>query len=237
MAAYAEGSVILMAAGEFGYTTLFNANRVPARPQATMRSWPEVLATVDAIASKPGDIKLVAFDALGGFEQLCHRYVCDTHFRGDWGEKGFLGYQRGYDLAISEWLKLLAALERLQFSAAAIDVLLLGHAQIRPFKNPMGADYDHYVCNCHAKTWGVTEKWADTVLFGTFASVVDTPKPGAKKGKGIGGTQRVLYTDHRDAFDAKNRFGLPPEIEIPNDRTMAWSTLADLLKDDSNGTV
>lgn len=230
MAAYAEGSAIMMADGESGYTTLFNAGRVPERPQVTMKTWPDVLAQVEAIIADPQGIKLLGFDAVGGYEHLCHRHVCDTRFDGDWGEKGFVGYQRGYDMAIPEWLKLLSALERLRFSDAAVDVLLLGHAKIQSFKDPMGADYDRYNCDCHHKTWGVTNKWADVVLFGTFASVVDKAKPGDKKGKGIGGTQRVIYTERRDAFDAKNRYGLPKEINIPNDRETAWSTLADLLK-------
>lgn len=230
MGAYAENSAIMMAEGESGYTTLYNANRVPERPQMTMKSWPDVLAQVEALVKDPGRIKLLVFDAVGGFERLCHRLVCETQFKGDWGEKGFIGYMRGYDISISEWLKLLSALERLRFGPAAVDVLLLGHAKVQPFKNPMGADFDRYACECHHKTWGVTHKWADAVLFGTFASVVDRDKPSDKKGKGIGGTQRVIYTERRDAFDAKNRFGLPQEIDIPNDRTKAWSTFADLLK-------
>lgn len=238
MAANAVDSAIMMAEGESGYTTLYNANRVPERPQVTMKSWPDVLAQVDSLIEDPQGIKLLAFDAVGGFERLNHQHVCDTQYRGDWGEKGFMGYMRGYDRAVPEWLKLLAALERLRFGPAAIDVLFLGHAKVQPFKNPMGTDFDRYACECHHKTWGVTHKWADAVLFGTFASVVDKDKPGDKKGKGIGGTERVIYTERRDAFDAKNRFGLPQEIDIPNDRAKAWSTLADLLEGTKNdGTV
>lgn len=238
MAAYAEKSVILMAKGESGYTTLFNHNRVPSRPQVTLNNWLEVLAQIETLIQNPEDIKLVALDALGGYERLCHEYVCDTHFDGDWGKGGFLAYQNGFDIAISEWLKLLAALERLRFGSTAIDVLFLGHAKVQPFKNPMGADFDRYACDCHHKTWGVTHHWADAVLFGMFPNVVVTAKPDDKKGKGIGGTQRVLYTERRDAFDAKNRFGLPKEIDIPNNRTKAWSTLAELLKGvDANAPV
>lgn len=238
MAAYAKNSAIMMADGESGYTTLYNAGRVPERPQITMRSWGAVLDHVELLIEDPQGMELLAFDAAGGYERLCHRHVCDTHFKGDWGEKGFMSYMRGYDIAIPEWLKLLSALERLRFGQSAVDVLFLGHARVQPFKNPMGADFDRYACECHHKTWGVTHKWADAVLFGTFASVVDKNKPSDKRGKGIGGTQRVIFTERRDAFDAKNRFGLPAEIDIPNDRTKAWSTLADLLKGaNANGTV
>lgn len=238
MAAYAEESVIMMADGESGYTTLFNADRVPECPQVTLKSWTEVLAQVEAIIADPQGIKLLALDAIGGFERLCHQHICDAQYGGEWGEKGFTGYMRGYDVAIPEWLKLLSALERLRFGDAAVDVLLLGHSKIQPFKNPLGADFDRFNCECHHKTWGVTNKWADDTMFGTFAAVVDKAKPGDKKGKGIGGTQRVVYTKRCDAYDAKTRHGLPEEIAIPNDRTLAWDTIAKLLKGATHdGTV
>ncbi len=225
-----------MADGETGYLTLYNHGLVPERPQLLVDSWLDGLAQVDTLVKDPGGIKLLALDAIGGFERLCHQYVCDTLFRSDWTEKGFASYQKGYEISMHEWLKLLAGLERLRFQHC-VDVLFLGHAKVSPFKNPMGADFDRYVCDCHHKTWGVTHKWADAVLFGTFFTVVDTAKPSDKKGKGIGGTQRILYTERRDAFDAKNRFGLPQEIDIPDDRTKAWDTLAAHLKGGDSATV
>lgn len=224
-AAHADDSVLLLSRGEDGYQTLFEHDRVPARPFKVVSTWPDVLAEIDALAIADKAPSLLALDAIGGFERLCHEHVCATEFKGEWGERGFLGYMRGYETAIPEWLKLLDRLDRYRVKHNA-GVLLLSHCRVRPFKNPLGADFDRYVSDVHDKTWGVTHRWADACLFGNFFSVVDSPDAaGKKKGKGIGGTERVIYTERRDAFDAKNRFGMPEQIDIPADPSKAWATI------------
>jgi len=217
-----------MSSGETGYLTLWERGLAPKRPQLVAETWKELLGEVDALIASPGDVKVLGLDALGGFERLCHEHICETEFGGDWGEKGFAGWQRGPSIAVTEWLGFLERLERLR-NTTAVHVVLLAHARIAPFKNPTGADFDRYVCDCNTKTWSVTHKWADAVLFGKFYTVVETDKPTARKGKGVGGTERVLYTTHSDAWDAKNRFGLPEEFTIPNDRTASWSVLDKLI--------
>lgn len=226
LGATAKGSVILMAKGETGYLTLHEFHRVPERPQRIATKWNEVIDLVNGMASTQKQCDWLVLDALGGFERLCHEHVCHTQFESDWGEKGFLSYHKGFEIAISEWLKLLAALDRLRYTSG-VNIMLLSHCKVQPFKNPLGLDFDRYVADCHAKTWGVTHKWADAVLFNTFFTVVDTGgNKQAKSGKGIGGTERRVYTERRDAYDAKNRFGMPEVIQIPNDPTKSWDAIA-----------
>lgn len=219
--AHADGAAILMADGETGYETLVQAGRVPSVPVATVSSWADLIGLIDAIQAEPGDVKNVVLDALGGFERMCHTHVCKRDFQGDWSERGFLGFHKGYEMSVNEWLILLARLDRLR-TAHDIGIIMLSHSRIRPGRNPLGEDYDRYETEAHPKTWGVTAKWADAVLFGTFYTVT---KRDGQRAKGIGGADRVLYTEHRDAFDAKNRFGLPPVIDIPNDPTTVWETI------------
>ena len=223
--AYAPKPGILMARDETGYLTLLGANLVPSVPNTPITSWESLLALLkNLIADDKLPYKTLVFDAIGGFERLCHELVCNRDFKGDWGEKGFTAYQQGYDVAINDWLKMLALLDRL--NAKGIIILLLGHIQIRPFKNPMGPDFDRYIADIHHKTWSFTHKWVDAALFGTYVSVVDQVSKGRNpKGKGIGGTERVLYTERRDSFDAKNRYSMPPEIDIPNNPSQIWSTI------------
>lgn len=223
LAAYAPGAAIIQARGETGYQTLLDAGRVPAIPTAVADSWDGLLGLCDAMVASPGNVKLVAFDALGGFERLCHENVCQRDFGGDWGEKGFSSFQKGYDLAVTDWLGFLNRLDRLMEKGVA--TLLLSHVQVRQFRNPAGADFDRYEAACHAKTWAVTHKWADTCLFGQFLTITDKAK-GSTRAKGIGGTERVVYTERRDAWDAKNRYGMPESIDIPPNPAQAWGTIA-----------
>ncbi|MBN2138178.1 MAG: ATP-binding protein [Sedimentisphaerales bacterium] len=223
--AYAPKPAILMARGETGYLTLLGTQSVPNIDNVVVESWQSLLALLGDLASKESlPYKTLVLDAVGGFERLCHEYVCFRDFNGDWGEKGFTSYQQGYEVAVSDWLRMLALLD--QVNAKGVIILLLGHTQIRPFKNPMGPDFDRYIADIHHKTWAVTHKWVDAALFGTYLTVVDNVSKGRNpKGKGIGGTQRILYTERRDSFDAKNRYGMPNEIDIPNDPSQIWSTI------------
>jgi len=230
MGTYAPNPAILMATGETGYTTLLGAGLVPNVDAAHIATWEELLAMLDHV----GGHDTVVLDALGGFERLCHVNVCDRDFNGDWGERGFASYKRGYEVAVNEWLKLLVKLDQLR--SEGITILILSHCKIKTFKNPLGADYDRYVSDVHDKTWAATAKWGDAVLFGNFYSVVDTERGGKpealKKGKGIGGTERIVYTERRDAFDAKNRYGMENEIDIPNDPSKSWNTIYTQIRKD-----
>lgn len=228
MIANSPKPLIIMASGETGYKTLLGAGLVPSIDAAKTTSWPETLALVDELITNDSGHQTYGFDAIGGFERQCHEEVCRRDFDGEWGEKGFSSFQRGYDVSLNDWIQLLVRLDKLQATRGAT-VVLLSHCKVKTFKNPLGPDYDRWVSDVHEKTWGVTAKWADAVLFGNFLSVIETNKSGKaeslRKGKGIGGTQRVMYTERRDAFDAKNRYGMAPIIDIPDDPSQSWSTL------------
>jgi len=221
--AYAPKPVILMAGGETGYQTLLNAGSVPSVSAVTLNTWPEMISVVEQLVDS--EYETLVLDALSGFERLCHTFVCDRDFGGDWGEHGFVGWQRGYAIAVPEWLKLLSRLETANKTGKTI--LILSHCLVRPFKNPTGPDYDRYVADIHAQTWGPTHRWADAVLFGTYVAVIEGGKTGEKprKGKGIGRDDRVMYTRRRDAWDAKNRFSMSEAIDFANDPASGWATL------------
>jgi hypothetical protein len=219
---FAPDPVILMARGETGFETLRKKNLVPDADSLTLESWADVLTTVTQLEDTKH--KTVVFDALGGFERLCHEEVCRRDFNNDWGEKGFQAYMRGYDVAVSDWLKLLQRLDQLR-AKRDVNVIFLSHSKAKTFKNPMGPDFDRYTADCHDKTWSPTHKWADVVLFGTFVTVVQEKKG---RTKGIGGTERIAYTQRTDAYDAKNRFGMPEKIDFDAPETM-WSKLWDAI--------
>lgn len=205
--AFAPDPVIFMARGESGYDTLLSAGLVPAVPAEEVSTWSELIGWIGELIKDTQGRKTLVLDAIGGFERLCHEHVCERDFNGDWGECGFASYQRGYEIALVDWLGLLGRLDSLHQKGLAI--VLLGHCRVQTFKNPLGVDFDRYVSDTHHKTWGITHKWADAVLFGNFLTIIDGEEKAKRQGKGkaIGGTDRVLYTERRDAFDAKNRTG------------------------------
>lgn len=217
--AYAPDPVILMASQETGYTTLYGAGRVPRCPTVTCDTWHEVLDFLQSLCGDPQNRQTLVLDALGGFERLCHEQVQYEFFDDNFDK--FMAFHKGYERSVGEWMKLLSMLDRLQRLHGFI-VLVLSHTQIRPFKNPDDEDYDRYVADCYKQTWSVTHKWADAVLFGNFFTTVEKKN---NKAKGVGGTQRVIYTERRAAFDAKNRYGMQPSFNMPDDPKETWSTI------------
>jgi hypothetical protein len=118
-------------------------------------------------------------------------------------------------------------------AARRMTIFMLAHTKVKPFKNPTGPDYDRYMPDMHEKTWGLTHKWLDATFFGNFEVVVQMASKTSditKKGKGTGGTARMLYTQRTAAYDAKNRFGLPEEIEMGESSSEAFTNLTTEIK-------
>lgn len=228
LAANAPGAAIIMARGETGYETLLAHGRVPQIPAAKADTWDGLLALLEQIAANPGEIKNLALDALGGFERLCHEFVCNRDFGGNWSDPkhGFVSFAKGPDVSVTDWLGMLNRLDRIR--EKGVNIWMLSHIQVKNFKNPMGFDYDRYESACDKKTWGVTHKWADAVLFAAFLTITESNK-GENRKKGIGRTDRLVYTGRHDAYDAKNRHGMPEQIDIPDDPAEAYRLVASYL--------
>ena len=220
LGAFAPNPAILMARGETGFATLRQANRVPDVDAVELSSWNATLRILEDL--EKSDHESIVLDAVGGFERLCHEHVCARDFGNDWGERGFSSFQRGPDVAVSDWLGLLQRLDRIR-TMRPVNIILLSHAKVQNFKNPLGPDFDRYVPDCHAKTWSVTHKWADVVMFGQFVTVTQEDRK-TKRVRGIGGTERVVYTQRTDAFDAKNRYGMAAQIPMTESKEM-WPTV------------
>lgn len=224
--AYVPGCSIITAAGETGYQHLVNAGRAPAIPNVHAETWTDALAAVRYVADNPGDTRMLSLDAFGSFDELAAQHVCSTQFGGDWGERGYASFGKGDAATTRAWVEMLAALDRVV--SVGIDVVLLGHSEVRTFSNPKGSDYDRFEFNGRKKSIAVVTKWASDILFGEFYSEIsrDGPKNKATANSAI----RIIHAEERPSFLAKSQSGLPATIDIPNDPAQAWSTIASHIK-------
>jgi len=232
LAAQVPGVVFLTDNTEQGIQTLKErgivAADIPVLPPA--RSWDDVMGMLEALATGEHSHKALAIDAMGGLERLCHEEVCRREFRGEWGDKGFASYQKGPDVSLADWRHFINALERLR-DERAMTVIVLGHSKVKPFKNPAGPDYDRYIVDVHEKTWAMTCKWAEMVLFINFEVTFAKGDETKQKAKGLGGQFRIAYTENDAAYEAKNRHNLPAEIPLGNEGpAKAWAALSTALK-------
>lgn len=224
----APSPFFLMTRGETGLETLLDAGRVPDTPHfPEIKTWMEFLDALKWLIENEHAYKTLVIDTIGGAERLCHEHVCKRDYGGQWGEKGFTSYMQGYEVSLADWRDLLTLLTGLR-DQKRMTIVCLNHVKIAPFHNPEGKDYDRYTVDMHHKTWSLTHRWADWVLFANFYTV--TKEEGGEKTKGAGGKKRIIYTERSAAWDAKNRFGLPPEIEMGNSAQEAFTNFITALK-------
>lgn len=161
------------------------------------------------VKANPTCCKTLIIDTIDWAESLIVDDICALHQK-----KGIedFGYGNGYVYVKEELGRFLNSLSELV--DLGINIVLTAHAQIRKFEQPdeMGS-YDRWELKLGKKTSSQTaplvKEWADMVLFANYKTVVMTADN--KKKKATGG-QRVLYTQHHPAWDAKNRHNLPEEM-------------------------
>lgn len=226
-AAAAPSPVFGMARGETGLETLIDSGQLGETPHfPEWQTWQEVLGSIRSLVAEPHEFKTLVIDTLNGVERLCHEFVCQRDYNGVWGKQGFTSYMQGYEVALGDWREFLGLLDELR-AKRRMGIVCLTHTKVSTFKNPEGADFDRYQPDMHAKTWSLTHKWADMVLFANYHTVV--VEDGARH-KGRGGQDRIIYTTRHAAYDAKNRAGLPEEIDMGTSGREAWGNFMQAVK-------
>ena len=175
-------------------------------------SWIMLNNQIAFIKANPTVCKTLVVDTIDWAESLCVDNLCAMH-----GKKGIedFGYGNGYVYAKEEMGRFLNKLQDL--IEIGINVVLTAHAQIRKFELPdeMGS-YDKYELKLGKKTSSQTaplvKEWADLLLFCNYKTYLISQEKSTKKK--AQGNQRVMYTEHNPAWDAKNRHGLPSELPL-----------------------
>lgn len=175
-------------------------------------SWIMLNNQIAFIKANPTVCKTLVIDTIDWAESLCVDNLCAMH-----GKKGIedFRYGNGYVYAKEEMGRFLNKLQDL--IEIGINVVLTAHAQIRKFELPdeMGS-YDKYELKLGKKTSSQTaplvKEWADLLLFCNYKTYLISQEKSTKKK--AQGNQRVMYTEHNPAWDAKNRHGLPSELPL-----------------------
>ena len=212
---------------ETGIEDLVEFGQVPP-PHEILQidTWKTLLETVDAVAmgKKAKGAETLVIDSLTGVEKLCFHHHCRENFDSDWSSKGFFAYMQGpKNAAKTDWPELLDLLEACRGNG--INVFLVAHSVVKPYNNPEGHDYDRHVPKMEKDIWDATHRWAQAVFF--MNEVVEVDKDGTRRKAKGGSERRNLYTERTGAFDAKNRMGLPPVIDMGDSGKEAFENLKD----------
>lgn len=170
--------------------------------------WKTLTLAVAELAVQPQGFKTVVIDSADWAERLCGERLCKDHGKKsleDWS------YGKGYTLLAEQFSQFLVSCEKL--IDAGLHVVWVAHAQVKRCSPPdMNEGYDRYELKLSKQTAPLLREWADCLLFANYKTKLVDGKDG--KVKAVGGRERVMFTERTAAFDAKNRYGLQPELPL-----------------------
>lgn len=178
----------------------------------------EVQQQLSAILSDDHEYETCVIDSLDWLERLIFDHLCREH-----GAKSIEtvagGFAKGYTLAVGIWRDLLDILDKLR-TERRMAVVLIAHSKIERFEDPESPAYDRYAPRLHKHACSLVCEWADAVLFASRKIRVQTEDAGFNKkrgtavGLGKNGGDRIIRAVGGPACVAKNRYGMPDEIDL-----------------------
>ena len=170
-------------------------------------TWEDLLSDVTAVFRNPSVCRTLVIDTADAAETLCVKHILAKY-----NQKSIesFGYGKGYTMLAEEWYRLMIALDGC--IEKGINVTLIAHAKQRKIELPeqTGA-FDHWEMKLSKQVAPILKEWADLLLFCNYKTFVVTTDNNSKKAQG---GKRVMYTSHNPVYDAKNRYGLPEELDL-----------------------
>lgn len=185
----------------------------------------EVFSALDFVGTL--DHATLAVDSLDWLEPIIWEYVCRIGKKKD--IEAF-GYGKGYVAALDQWRAILHKLAALR--ARGMNVILIAHAVRKPFKNPLGDDYEHWTIKLHEKAAGLIVEWSDIVAYCDDDIATDDT---SGRVKALSTGKRIMRCQPNPAYLAKTRFALPPRIELPLNG--AWAALAKHINNSTTSPI
>ena len=122
--------IFVQTRGETGLETLIDAGRlgeVPHFPE--VHDWQTLVAAIQWLRDTEHGYRTIVIDTLNGAERLLHEMVCHRDYSGDWGDRGFGSYQKGFEVSLADLNLMLSALDSLRLDKR-MTVVWLAHRRI-----------------------------------------------------------------------------------------------------------
>lgn len=193
------------------------------------KSFSEVVGYLQELATEEHDRKTLVVDSVDWMEPLIWKEVCRLDGQASIEKVGG-GYGKGYTMALDLWRQYLEALDYLNEEKEMM-IVQIAHAQVKRYENPEMDAYDRYAIKLQdgksTSAAGLMMEYSDIVLFANQRVFVRKEEKVFNKERKVatGSGDRVLFTEERPAFKAKNRYGLPAEIPFDKEGQY-WNTIA-----------
>ena len=179
----------------------------------------EVADAIEDLLKADHEYRSFVIDTVDYLEPLIWAETCRAHSSGKnkYEHIEDFGYGKGYLYAVPYWTEFLQGLDALR-RERAMTVCVLCHNTVTEIKDPNVGPYHKIEPKIEKRANALLYEWSDICGYlETERVAVDTGNAQAKKTIRTAAVtgRRVLHLEDQGSFRAKNRYGLPPEIEIP----------------------
>lgn len=185
-------------------------------------SYNDVIESLHVLASGGHSYSTLVVDSLDWLEPLIHKKVCEDRNVNSIEE---IPYGKGYVMALDYWRDYLDGLNYLRDNKNMM-IMQTAHSDIKRFESPETSSYDRYVLKLHTKATALVEEHSDCVMFANYKTHTVEEDIGfnQKRTRAVGGTQRLLFTQERPAYYAKNRYNFPESIVLDDN---SWGVISE----------
>lgn len=168
------------------------------------KSLADCMAAFRELTTEAHDFRTLVVDSLDWIEPLVHREVCQKAGVSNIEE---IGYGKGHVAATKLWQDVIGAMHELR-EKRSMNLILIAHAQVKSVFDPKeNKNYDRYAPKLHEKATALFTEFSDAILFATYEVFYRQDQSG--RTQAISSGARVMHTEWRPGFVAKNRYGLP----------------------------
>lgn len=187
-----------------------------------LTSFAQVMEAITALYTGEHEFQTIVLDNLTEMERLVFAETCS---RNKWSTIEAPGYGKGYKEADYVWQDLLDGLNALRRDRG-LAVLLIAHAAIERFDDPMSQSYNRYDLDLHGRAKSIIDREMDCIFLVKQDVTIQKEDEGFNKTRhiGQGGDMRWIYTEARPGFLAKNRYQMPAQLMFK--RGEGFKTLA-----------
>ena len=170
-------------------------------------TWEELISLIREVAATPDVCRTLVLDTADWAEQMAIDFICQKYRQP--GLESF-GYGKGYTFLSEEFSRLLATCD--EVIASGKHMVITAHAKQRRVELPdETGGFDVWGLKLSKQSAPLLKEWPDALLFLNYKTLVVATDSNTHKAQG---GKRVIYTNHRPVFDAKNRHNLPDEMEL-----------------------
>ena len=176
-------------------------------------SFASVVEALSWLGKEDHGYQTLVVDSLDQLEPLVQAALC--------ADRGYAsietpGFGKGYVELDKYWLDFLRGCNWLRRNRD-MTIVLIAHSEIVMINDPRTTAYSAYALRLHRRARGLVEDSADLIGFLATDVVIKSEQGGFGKtrARADGGNTRWLHIEGRPAFVAKNRYGMPERIMIP----------------------